>query len=157
MQLLRDLVVLFLVGLYLLVALSTQAAPLPLVISESWSVTTGASIAEVMVIGTGKLNKKPTWFIEYFVGDKQLGHKVLSAEYYEKFSTEVRNHLRKSKTKTLLGHISCEDQVLIHHQVSSKKISKSEVCPSLLGKADLLNFEDWYRRWKNLVVRNKYF
>lgn len=153
----RDLFVLVLVGFYLLMAWSSQAASLPLKTSEEWAVTLGHHIQESMTVAKGKFKSKDTWFIEYRVGKKIVGRKLLLPEYYDRFKQEIETHLQMKATKTLAGTMSCPSPVLVHHKRSRGKVTKKEICLPLLSKENRLRFGQWFGRWRNLANRSQVF
>ena len=144
--------------LCLLVSTTSSGAPSPLQLNEQWVVTLGDDIPERMYVAKGRINKQNTWFIEYVVGNRLYGRKLISPAHYKNFRQELTGHLKLSRTKSLGGHATCHFPVLVHHQKGRKgKIKKSEICPQLLGTNAQLKFGQWFQRWKELVVRGRFF
>lgn len=156
MSWLRDMLILVLIGFYLVMALASEAAPLPFKSQEEWVVTVGHSLPEQMAVVRGTLKQRKTWFIEYKVGERLAGHKLLLADYFQNFEKDLREFLRLSSGAKGVQGMDCAMPVLIHHWESGK-IKRNEICPSRLSAADQLKFGDWFRRWQNLVTQDLFF
>ncbi|MCB0365229.1 MAG: hypothetical protein H6624_19205 [Bdellovibrionaceae bacterium] len=157
MSVFRDIFVLILLGFYLLMAWTSQATTLPIKTSEEIALSMGHQTRETMLVAKGRLNKKDLWFIEYRVGQKIVGRKILLPDYYNQFKKELDNHLKYRRTKSLAGSMNCPSPVLVHHRNNRGKIDRNEICPPLLSQENRIKFGQWYSRWRNLVNRSQVF